>query len=430
MLGHEHPPCSLHPPILRRRNSPGDISRDSQRAAIRRLATADGHNGDVIEYDDWGVSADIAKSEQRTPSTLGCWPTWRRAPSAPSTPSTSTACTVIPATSFDSRTPPGGTTFGSSQPGGPLAIGDGDDPAAEAFAFIGSVFNRMELQKTKKRARAALLARKERGDDRLGQPPYGYRFVQPGGKGTRIEMVRDPAVSFDPIRAAYMDAGSILGTCRLLEERGVPAPGGGKRWATSFVTRLVAREWPELLPPRSPVGRRTPVSASLAQRSRCPFCSKMLTPNTHRGQYYCSNDPRDRVTHPRYAVREVDVMPWIVIEAARFRVPANAYIIDADNDAERHHLEARREAIIEDYLDPVVRMSKEHRDRLLADVDAKLAAIVDVPSVIDIPPTIDWEHWEPGAVNTVLRTYWRHVVLGPDMRPIRADWKLPEAYWA
>jgi hypothetical protein len=62
---------TAHPAAFFRRSyvdteSPGDISREAQRAAVRGLAATDGHNGDLVEYDDWGVSADIAKSAKRT----------------------------------------------------------------------------------------------------------------------------------------------------------------------------------------------------------------------------------------------------------------------------------------------------------------------------------------------------------------------------
>ena len=60
-----------HPAAYLRRsyvdlNSPGDISLEAQRAAVERLAHRDGHNGNVREYSDWGVSADVAKSAKRT----------------------------------------------------------------------------------------------------------------------------------------------------------------------------------------------------------------------------------------------------------------------------------------------------------------------------------------------------------------------------
>ena len=45
--------------------SPGDIAEASQLAEVKRLAAADGHNGNLVVYSDWGVSADVAKSAKR-----------------------------------------------------------------------------------------------------------------------------------------------------------------------------------------------------------------------------------------------------------------------------------------------------------------------------------------------------------------------------
>lgn len=69
-------------------DSPGDISLEAQRTAVRTLAHHDGHNGDVVEYNDRGVTADVAKASQ-LPNTRGSWPTWRLAACRRSTPSMS-----------------------------------------------------------------------------------------------------------------------------------------------------------------------------------------------------------------------------------------------------------------------------------------------------------------------------------------------------
>src|SRR5664279_4020110 len=156
--------------------SPGDIAEAAQLAEVRRLAVADGHNGNLVVYSDWGVSADIAKSAKRTEYSrllddMG-------------------AGRISAVYAFDAdrlyRDPRDlirlqdaakrhGVTITTK--GGRLPIGDGDDPAAEGFAFITAVFGRMELQKAKKRNRAAMQARRERGDA-LGQPGYGWRSAR------------------------------------------------------------------------------------------------------------------------------------------------------------------------------------------------------------------------------------------------------------
>src|SRR5579859_4114102 len=60
-----------HPAAYLRRSyvdpdSPGDISLEAQRLAVRKLAARDGHNGNLVEYSDWGISADVAKAAKRT----------------------------------------------------------------------------------------------------------------------------------------------------------------------------------------------------------------------------------------------------------------------------------------------------------------------------------------------------------------------------
>lgn len=413
-----------HPAAYLRRSfvdaeSPGDISRDAQRAAVRRLAERDGHNGNLIEYDDWGVSADVAKAGKRIAYTRLL--------------ADMEAGRVSAVYAFDVdrlyRDPRDlirlqdaaqrhGVTITTTA--GPLAVGEGDDPAAEAFAFIGAVFGRMELGKAKKRARAAREARIARGD-RFGHPPYGYRHER--DETGRIIRVPDPAQPVGVVLNAYVAAGSVLTACALLEAAGIPAPKGGKRWATSLVTRILEREAPELLPRKTPAGRRTPTSALLAQLIECPFCKKMMTPNAHRGQLYCSNGARDRAAHPRYAVREIDLMPWIKAEAARLDIPTEDGLPAAiDLDARRAVIEEQFRRASRAYL--ARGLDDDEYDAAKAQRDADLAAVAALPEVIEVPD-LDWSR-PPETVNRTLRALWHRVELGPDMRPVRAEWTVPE----
>lgn len=397
-------------------DSPGDISREAQRDAIRRLAERDGHAGDLLEYDDWGISADIAKTAKRT--------AWHRLLSDME------AGKVSAVYAFDVdrlyRDPRDllklqdaasrhGVTITTTA--GPLAVGEGDDPAAEAFAFMGAVWARMELQRAKKRVRAGLDVRRRRGD-RFGHAPFGYRHVREADG--RIVRVPDPAAQVEAVLQAYREARSVLGACRLLEARGVPAPKGGARWATSLVTRILEREAPELLPPKSHSGLRTPTNALLAQLLECPYCSNRLTPNAHRGQYYCSNGARDRDRHPRYTVREADLLPWVRAEAARLRVPAERVELRARDATRQDELQARRRRVLDNYEDGLI--EKPERDSKLAAIDAELprldAAAVDIPAAVDFS-------WPPSSVNRVLRTMWHHVELDERLLPVRAEWLVP-----
>lgn len=404
--------------------SPGDVSEAAQLAAVRKLAHTDGHNGDLVVYSDWGVSADVAKASKRTEYTRLL--------------ADMEAGTIGSVYAFDVdrlyrdprdliRLQDAATRHQVTikTTAGELAIGEGDDPAAEAFAFIGAIFGRMELQKAKKRARAAREARRERDGGLVNQPPYG-KMNQRQPDGSLIQ-VPNPDQPLEPIIAAYKEAGSILGACRILEEKKVPAPRGGSRWATSLVTRILERAAAEgmdvSLPAKSAAGLRTPSRATLAQLLRCPFCGKMLTPNTARGQLYCSNGPRDRDTHPRYAVREVDVLPWVQAEADLFD-PGN-YIEAEGAESQRAAIIDRRERALELYLAKDPMMSRERYQAEQDRAEAELEALDTRGALREIPTAVDWDS-DPAKLNAWLRSIFVAIDLDENLHPVRAEWRVPE----
>src|SRR5450759_2266171 len=115
--------------------------------------------------------------------------------------------------------------------------GDGS-PMAQAFAEITAVFSGLELRTAKARAAGGLAVRRDRGDH-IGMVGYGWRLARDaGGKLVRTErggnvLEPDPQRPLGPILAAVREAGSILGGCKLLEARSVPAPDGGKDWGST-----------------------------------------------------------------------------------------------------------------------------------------------------------------------------------------------------
>lgn len=409
-----------HPAAYLRRSyvdaaSPGDISLDAQRSAVRALAQRDGHNGDLIEYNDWGISADVAKSGKRIE--------YNRLLAAMA------AGEVSALYAFDVdrlyRDPRDLIRLQDAAQrhdvrivtsGGPLAIGDGDDPAQEAFAFIGAIFGRLELQKAKKRARAGREARVRRGD-RFGHPPYGWRHAR--DDSGRIVRVPDPQRPLQPLLGAYQEAGSVLGAVRLLNERGVPSPKGGK-WYTATLTHLLDDNWRDLLPKRGASGKRIPASAIFSQVFRC-HCGHVLTPNVHRKQLFCSYG---QVTpdHGRKTVQEAALLPWAREEAARLRAPSR--VVRTRSAAAVPALEAKRERIAESYIEGLI--DKATRDARLAVVAADLDKQAAKARAQDmVVPSIDWA-WPPAKLNAVLRALWDHVQLDERMQPVSAAWHVPE----
>jgi len=408
-------------------DSPGDISEAAQLAAVRKLAAADGHNGNLVIYSDWGVSADIAKSAKRTAYTQLL--------------ADMEAGSVSAVYAFDVdrlyRDPRDLIRLQDAAQrhrvtitttSGQLAIGDSDDPAAEGFAFIGAVFGRMELQKSKKRARAAVQARRARGD-RLGSAPYGWRIV--GG-----QLVQRPEEPLERVFTAYRQAGAFGGAARLLNEWKVPTRREGTAWCHGVVADIIRGQGPTDLRPAL-VKRRgaSPIGGSMfAGLLSCP-CGAILTPRKDTGApsgvsgYYCSRSSKTP-GHGRMHVAERPILEWAKAEAARFRIPADVVEIGERDARMVADLTARRRRVLDNYEDGLLEGGKAERDAKLAAIAAEVDVLEAVVRLVDVPQSIDWDTWDPKAVNAVLRSLWDYVELDADLRPIRAEWRVPAEFVA
>ncbi len=416
--------ASRYPVAYLRRSSaddenPGDVSREAQEAAVRELAHRDGYNGNLRVFVDWDRSADEAKEARRT-AFLDMLAAIERG-----------EVTAVYAYALD-RLYRSMRTFvrltDAAKAHGARVVtlregvlgGDGS-PMAQAFAQITAVFSELELNTAKARARGAIKARQARGD-RLGHPGYGWRHTKVDG---RIVREPDPARPIGPVLAAYHEAGTVNGACRLLNARGIPSPKGST-WGHSALFRVLEDHAPELLPMKAASGRRVRAPAAMfGQLLRC-HCGRMLTPNVARGQYYCSRGNAIGRPHGRSSVLERNLLPWVKEEAARLRIPFDAIREDADNGVRRAALEAKRERIIDLYADGTI--DKPERQRRLGEVDAEIsrleAAGRAAGRLVSIP-TLDWS-WPPEAINAVLRAIWTRVDMGPDLLPVRAEWTVPE----
>lgn len=394
-------------------DSPGDASREAQEAAVRSLC-----GEDVRQFVDWGISgltaarpqyqnlrAAIVADEVASVCAYSLSRLGRNARELLDFVELCREHGVSVRTKVESIDT--GSAFG------------------RAILTILAAVAQLEAEQTQERSAAAREARRARheaaGVEMPGSlPPYGYVNVRgPDGVYRREP---DPHQPIEPIIAAYKEAGTVLGACRLLENRGIPAPRGGRRWATSALTRIIEREAPELLPRRSMGGRRTPSRALLAQLVECPFCGRTLTPNQQRGQLYCANGAREKAKHDRYVVREADILPFVKAEAARLRFPADA--------VERDGTEPRRDAIDS-------RLARAHELYIAGDIDrakydaekvraeAELAALDARDAVASLPPAVDWS-WPADKLNAVLRSLFSRIHLDDSMRPVRAEWLVPE----
>jgi site-specific DNA recombinase len=119
------------------------------------------------------------------------------------------------------------------------AAGEGtesDDPASVLMRRIVDAFGEYERLLIKARTRAALLAKKARGE-RYGQVPYGHRLA-----GDGVRLVPDPAEAATvaliiELRAAQMPLRAIAGE---LDRRAVPTKSG-RPWRHSTVHDVLKR---------------------------------------------------------------------------------------------------------------------------------------------------------------------------------------------
>jgi DNA invertase Pin-like site-specific DNA recombinase len=399
-------------------NDPGDVSREAQEAAVRELARREGHNGDLRILTDWDRSADESKESRRT-GFLAMLAAIEGG-----------EVSAVYAASLD-RLYRSLRTFVRLTDAARLhdvrivtlregVLGGDGSPMAHAFAEITAVFSTLELRTTKARAAGAMTVRRHRGDH-IGRVGYGYRLER-NAEGA-IVAVPDQAHPLEPIIAAVREAGSILGGAKLLQKRKVRAPDGGVVWGSTTLRRIIERAAPDLIPAAGPSGRRTPTHSTLAQLLMC-HCGHVLTPEPARKAYRCTRGNRTgREAHGPLWVSEAAVLPWVKAEAARFRVPFDAVELDAANDAERQRLTASMTRLTRAYVNGGFPEEADYL-RDLAIIKDALAAIGPDVTVRDIP-AIDWT-WPAEKVNTVLRAMWEYVDLGPDLRPVRAEWAVPE----
>lgn len=279
------------------------------------------------------------------------------------------------------------------------------------------------------RAEQSAAARKIRDELGYERGRYGYRLADVmNGDGKKVrKRVRDASAGdLEAVRQAYTDAGSVLGACRLLKQRGIAPPLGGKRgWSTSALTRVIEREWPELLPRRNARGRRQPTSAIFASLVECPYCGVRLTPNVQRRQYYCRNGAHERASHPRYAITEAALLAFAREQAKAFR-PPRAVQMAADANARRDALADRLGRAKELYIaGKIDRARLEREEREVAKEQEAIAAAV---AVTELPREIDWSA-PPAILGDVLRSLWRVIRMDGDFRPVEAERAVVE-WWA
>jgi DNA invertase Pin-like site-specific DNA recombinase len=394
---------------------PGSISHEQQLAGVRDLAQRNGDDPDrLMILEDWGRSGRISKQGKRDDfakllelvasedaSAVYAYSLSRLGRSIETLAILIERCSdrKIPIRCVDGFSPD------TSSPTGALVA-----------TIIGSV-HRWQAEWTRERAAEGAAIRRTRGDH-IGPAPYGFRVVD--GK-----LHDRPGEDLELVIAAFRAEQSFQGAARRLTLDGVPTRKGGI-WQASTVHDMLADRAPDILPPSISRARVTS-SFRLSGLLRCPHDGGLLTGRHFRGSqswpsYHCRRAGTDP-THPYpRSIAENRILPWIVAEIEHLEVPIDQTIADVEAEARRPALEARRERVTEAFLDGTI--DKLRRDAELLAIADELEGLSDRSVVIDVP-SIDWT-WAPNELNTVLRAVLRCVELGPDLKPLWAEWMVPE----
>jgi DNA invertase Pin-like site-specific DNA recombinase len=268
-----------------------------------------------------------------------------------------------------------------------------------------------EAQVTSERMRAALEAKRDRGE-RIGSTPfYGDK---PGENPARI-------------LAAFREAGSYGGAARLLNQRGVKPRSSRRGWWPSSVRQIVRRLDPSVLPLRPSKG--VPAGGAdliLARLLRCPTCGTLLTGTRDRGgrrvRYSCRLG--GVVPHPRVGISENLILPKIIAEVGHLRTP-EAVEVEEGDVAKRVQLEGRRLRIIDLFESGII--DRSDRDRRLAAVLDGLGRLDARRVALAVPPVsmISWSE-PPRVLNGFLQAVFQRIDLDPEtFQPVGYVWTVP-----
>jgi hypothetical protein len=223
--------------------------------------------------------------------------------------------------------------------------------------------------------------------------------------------------------AAFQQAESCHGAARLLNDRGVPTRRGGP-WRATSLRGILARNAPDLLPEHPTPGRKSSVASRFAGLLRCA-CGSTLTARhfpSGRFTYECRRSYDDPEHRRPVTVAESRIRPWAIAEADRLQLPSRLVVADHSDEVRRNELEGRRRRVIDNYEDGLI--DKAERDSKLLLIATEMERSAATARITTLP-NIDWT-WPPAELNKALRALWTCIQLDDQMRPVQAEWTVPE----
>lgn len=392
---------------------PGDISHEQQLDAIRALATRHGDDPDqLLVIEDWGRSGRAEKQHLRAgfarleelvktgeATAIYAYSASRLARSLEALARLAEACQAarVPIRCADGYSPDVSTATGQ------MVLG-----------ILGAVY-KWQADWTRERMNEATALRRKRGDH-MGPAPFGFRVV--GGK-----LTTNDDESPDVVLDAYRRAGSLQGAARVLNAEGTRSRGG-RPWRASTIRDMLVRTDASELPRHAKIGRPARHAFALAGLLRCPCGAHLTGQNRPRGgiSYMCKRAPNLAVHGRPYTVDGTALLAWVKDEAARLQPPTMIATGGEEATARLEELAGRRARVVEAFLDGTI--NKARKTEELAAIDVELDRLDTTSRIVEVP-SIDWT-WPAAQINAVLRALWQGIVLDERLRPVSAEWLVPE----
>jgi DNA invertase Pin-like site-specific DNA recombinase len=383
----------------RSRNDPGDVSREFQVREVRRLAGADADRLEIRDQ-DWGRSGSTDKTVRRLAflaildevergevSALYAYATDRLARSVEWAARLLNACrrAGVPIITSEGRFDP-------------------DNGMTDQLFYFQAMQNEGYSRQASQKRRATVERQIARGS-RLGVAPFGAL----------------PGESLEPIISAFRTAGSCYGAARILNQDGHRTRRGAF-WTSKVIGDILRRE--------GVIYRRRPRPGAKAhadwvtyQLLICP-CGNTMTSMDRRSPRVTCYKARSDPSHERpHGISEAKLLPALMAEAARLRLPVAGIEIAAKDEQRRSALATKRDRVLDMYAEGLI--DKVDRTRRLGEIDDALDGLDSARVLVDVPAAVDWTG-SPTTVNAVLLALWERVELGPDLMPARFVWRVPE----
>ncbi len=298
-------------------------------------------------------------------------------------------------------------------------------PSGRLYLTVLAAVSTFEAEVSRERAMDRVALARESGRY-LGQAPTGWR------RGDDGKLVHDDRDVVEAVLDAFRVSGTYAQAARLLNEDGIVRPPKAARWSATVVRTIASRELGTRTAPTRR-GSRTHPTEPLSRLLICAHCGGMLTPTLKRyttkggpaehRSWRCHRSGADSA-HPRPVnIAENTIMPALMAEAARLRVPAERLRIAEERKLDVAALDARRARLV-DALEAgtLTRVEVEPR---LATIEVERAGLEVLTAAVDVPRAVDWS-WSTDALAAVLSSLWHRVVVDMATGTIEAEWRVPE----